>query len=58
LDFLFLGEFLHIGDRKGSGGVNDTKDLLGGVGPSRNIRIEFFLKSPYLDNKFELGAKI
>ncbi len=58
--FSFLGKFLHIGDKKRSGGVNDTKDLLwvGGMGPSRHIRIEKILKSPFLDNKFERGAKI
>jgi hypothetical protein len=30
----------------------------GGMGPSRHIKIEKILKSPYLDNKFESGAKI
>jgi hypothetical protein len=30
--FSFLGEFLHIGDKKRSGGANDTKDLWGGGG--------------------------
>jgi hypothetical protein len=58
--FSFLGEFLHIGDKKEVEVlmIQRTFCLGGGMFPSRHIRIEKILKSPYLDNKFERGAKI